>query len=372
MKIADLDTPALLIDAQIMHENLTRMQKQADAWHVDLRPHTKTHKSPEIAKMQVQLGARGITVAKTGEAEVMAENGLDDIFIANEIVGTTKLKRIHTLCTRGTNVSFGVDSLEALAQIEQVFTSDYPAHLLVEVETGENRSGVTDPALFVELLETIARSTHIVFDGVFSHEGHSYSALDSADGLRLLDLAQRETLDYVKIARSHGFACKRVSIGSTPSLMNAAQRNHPLMDGITEIRPGTYVYMDAGQANAIGTYAQCAASVLATVISKPTADRVIADAGAKALTMQSRGRGVCQTEGKGRIVWKRDLDVTSVFDEHTIILDREFHDAVGIGEKIRIIPNHICPVVNLYDVAYLVSDGQVIAELPISARGKTT
>lgn len=372
MKISELDTPALLIDNTIMQGNLRRMQAQADAWNVALRPHTKTHKSPEIAKMQVLLGAKGITVAKTGEAEVMASYGLEDIFIANEIVGETKLKRIHRLCTQGTSVSFGVDSVEAAAQIEQVFTSEFPAHLMIEVETGENRSGVTSESQFIRLLDAIRKSRHIVFDGIFSHEGHSYGASDDDDALRLLDQAQRDTLAYVELARAHGFSCKRVSIGSTPSLLTAAKHHHPLLQGITEIRPGTYVFMDAGQANAIGTYEQCAATVLATVISKPTEERVIADAGAKALTMQSRGKGVCQTEGKGKVVWDKPLFVSSVFDEHTIIVDREFHDSIAIGDHVRIIPNHICPVVNLYDWMYLVEDGEVIAELPVSGRGKTT
>lgn len=372
MKISALETPALLIDSKTMHENLRRMQRQADAWNVSLRPHTKTHKSPEIAMMQVRLGATGITVAKTGEAEVMAANGIEDIFIANEIVGESKLRRIHELCARGTSVSFGVDSMEALAQIEHVFTTPFPAHVLIEVETGEGRSGVTDRDLFARMLKSIKTSRHIVFDGLFSHEGHSYSAADAKAQLELLDAAQRETLSYVELARELGCSCKRVSIGSTPSLLTAEMHAHPLMGGITEIRPGTYVFMDAGQANVIGSWERCAASVMATVISKPTSRRVIADAGAKALTMQSRGAGVCRTEGKGRIVWDRPLYVDGVYDEHTVINDEAFHDAVNIGDRIRIIPNHICPVVNLYDAMYLIQGDDVIAELPVAARGKIT
>ena len=372
MKITELETPALLIDNAIMTKNLDRMQRQADAWRVALRPHTKTHKSPRIAKMQILLGATGITVAKTGEAEVMAAHGIEDIFIANEIVGESKLRRIHNLCVRGVNISFGVDSLEALDQIEHVFTAKHPAHLLIEVDTGEGRSGVTDKDLFTQLLRNIGDSRHIVFEGVFSHEGHAYSAPDAKTQLMLLDATQAKTLAYVELAHSCGFACKRVSIGSTPSLLTAERYGHPLMEGINEIRPGTYVFMDAGQANVIGTWERCAASVMATVTSKPTTQRVIADAGAKALTMQSRGAGVCRTEGLGRIIGENQIYVSNVYDEHTVINDEAFHGRVAIGERIRIIPNHICPVVNLYDVMYLIEEDEVLAELPVSARGKTT
>lgn len=372
MKIDQIDTPALLIDDTIMTENLKRMQDQADTWNVALRPHTKTHKSPEIARRQVRLGASGITVAKTGEAEVMAAQGIEDIFIANEIIGTMKLKRICNLCSQGINISFGVDSIEAVQQIDTVFTTDIPAHILIEVETGENRSGVTDKHYFGRLLEAIGKSRHIVFDGIFSHEGHSYSAPDTTFQLELLDAAQRETLAYVELAKKQGHACKRVSIGSTPSLLAAELHKHRLMEGITEIRPGTYVFMDAGQAHLLGSFDRCAATVMATVISKPTSNRVIADAGAKALTMQSRGAGVCSTTGKGRVIWDKPLYVDTVYDEHTVINDTEFNQRISIGDRINIIPNHICPVVNLFDVMFLIQGDEVIAELPVSARGKTT
>ncbi|HCS36547.1 MAG TPA: alanine racemase [Sphaerochaeta sp.] len=372
MTISELETPALVIDRTIMMQNLAFMQQHADAWKVALRPHTKTHKTPEIARLQLDLGARGITVAKTGEAEVMVAHGIDDVFIANEIVGISKLQRIKTLCGSGALVSFGIDSIDALRQVEQVFTADTPAHVLIEVETGENRSGVTDKEQFLTLLRAIQAADNVCFDGIFSHEGHTYSAADGNAAMELFETAQNDTLAYVELARSLGITCKRVSIGSTPSLFIAALRGIPLQKGITEIRPGTYVFMDAGQANAIGTYEQCAASVLATVISKPTNERVIADAGAKALTMQSRGKGICQTEGKGRILWDRPLEVTSVFDEHTIIIDRAFHDAVAIGDHIRIVPNHICPVVNLYDHMHIVENGNVVAVWTIAGRGKIT
>ena len=152
--------------------------------------------------------------------------------------------------------------------------------------------------------------------------------------------------------------------------------NDRVLPGITEIRPGTYVFMDVGQGNCIGTYAQCAATVLVTVISKPAPDRVIGDAGAKALTAQSRGQGLCHTVGKGYIKGSGDakgqggIYVDNVYDEHTIINSARLHDLVEIGDKLEIIPNHICPCCNLYDQAYLVSQGQVLKTLDIACRGK--
>ena len=142
MRITDLETPALIINNSILQFNLRQMQNQAEFWQVDLRPHTKTHKSADIAKMQVNLGAKGITVAKVGEAEVMAASGLDDIFIANEIVSVNKLKRISSLTESGTSVTFGVDSAEAIEVINSVFTSQNKAHILIEVDAGDHRCGI--------------------------------------------------------------------------------------------------------------------------------------------------------------------------------------------------------------------------------------
>ena len=138
----------------------------------------------------------------------------------------------------------------------------------------------------------------------------------------------------------------------------------------TELRPGTYALMDASQGHAIGTLDRCAATVLATVISKPTDTRTILDVGAKGLTMQSRTEGICAVPGKGTLYDCPEVHIEKVFDEHAIILDRAFHDRVQIGQKVRVIPVHICPVCNLYDQAYLISGNDVVQMLPIAGRGK--
>lgn len=362
-----IDTPALLIDETIMKSNLRNMQERASRLGVALRPHTKTHKMPEIAKLQTEYGAVGITVAKVGEAEVMAENGLSDIFIANEIVGPIKWRRIAALAKK-ICISFGVDSPEAVAGAEKIFAEENcTVNVRIEVETGEKRSGVTNEESFFQVLDMIRQSPHISLEGIFSHEGHAYSASSAEDCRKLFEDAQRLTLHYADLARKEGFPISSVSVGSTPSLMHC----ECLLEGITEIRPGTYVFMDVGQGNCINSYETCAATVLVTIISKPGENRMIGDAGAKALTAQSRGAGLCHTEGKGFIKGSGNVYVDNVYDEHTIIYSEELNRTLNVGDKIEIIPNHICPVCNLYDEAYLVKDGELLKKLAISGRGKT-
>lgn len=366
MKYKELDTPALLIDREIMMKNLKWMQEYADRHHVELRPHTKTHKMPYIAKLQLEQGACGIAVAKVGEAEVMVRNGLTDVFIANEIVGRKKLERIIELMKLA-RISFGVDSTDQVEAAEVVFAeTNSVANVLIEIEVGENRSGIIEESDFIELLEYISSCPHIHFQGIFSHDGNSYEAKDLEELHTIAKEAQERTLRFADIALEYGMSCETVSYGATPTLMNDVA----ILEGITEIRPGTYALMDASQGNAVGTLEYCAATVLATVMSRPTAERVILDVGAKGLTMQERTIGICATPGKGTIMDYPETYIDSVYDEHAIINNKMFRFEVEIGDKVRIIPVHICPVCNLFESAWLISGEDVIEEIPILARGK--
>ena len=367
MKYFELDTPSLLIDKTRLERNLSDMQRYADESGAALRPHTKTHKCPEIAKMQLAAGACGIAVAKTGEAEVMAEHGIRDIFIANEIVGDLKLRRIAALCKRGVAISFGVDTPCQVERAERIFAEEtVSVPVLIEIEVGENRSGIIEEADFLALLDTIRACPHVLFSGIFSHDGNSYGTENRETLEALSELAQHRTLHFASLATAHGMPCKTVSYGATPTFMNHVK----ILPGITELRPGTYALMDASQGHAIGTLERCAATVLASVISKPTDTRTILDVGAKGLTMQSRTEGICATPGKGTIFGREDVHIEKVFDEHAILNDRAFHDSVSVGDKVRIIPVHICPVCNLYDAAYLIDGDEVVKSLPIACRGK--
>lgn len=365
MKIHDLDTPSLLIRQDIMLQNIIRMQEYANGNNVSLRPHTKTHKSSYLALVQADQGAAGITVAKVGEAEVMAKAGLKDIFIANEIVGERKLERIKSL-QKSAKISFGLDSIAQAKMIEKVFKEDEKANVLIEIEVGENRSGIIEEDDFIELITYIKSSERILFKGIFSHDGHSYGA-NNLDELREIHLeSQRRTLKFADIARDAGLPPSTVSIGSTPSLIN----DFPILEGVTEIRPGTYIFMDASQANAVGNLKMNSATVLATVMSKPTKERVVLDVGAKGLTMQKRAKGITATEGLGKLIDFQEVYIDSMYDEHALIYNKEFSSQVQVGDRVRIIPNHICPVVNLYDSLYLVSGEDVVEEIPIDCRGK--
>lgn len=366
MKYTELDTPSLIINKEIMMNNIKFMQEHANKYGVSLRPHTKTHKMPRLAKIQEEYGAKGIAVAKVGEAEVMAKNGINDIFIANEIVGESKIQRIRKL-SETINISFGVDSPEQIEVIEKVFEgASKKAQVLVEIEVGEERSGIIEEKDFEILLNCIKGCKNVHFKGIFSHDGHSYAAESIEACKDLYEISVKRTLGFAKIAEELGCKAEVVSIGSTPSLMH----DFGIMEGVTEIRPGTYILMDASQGNAIGSYERCAATVLTTVISRPTSERVITDVGAKGITAQTRNRGICATRGLGYIKDYNEVYIHDVYDEHTIIYNKEFRDTVRIGDKVEIIPNHICPVCNLYDKAYLVSNGEVLEELNIECRGQ--
>ena len=367
MKYTELDTPSLLIDKAILESNLRFMQDYANAQGVALRPHTKTHKMPAVALMQAELGAAGIAVAKVGEAEVMAEHGLRDILIANEIVGETKLKRIRALAEQGIDIVFGVDCPEHVEAAQKVFEgASIPAQVSIEIEVGENRSGIIEEADFHALLDSIAASPAVHLRGLFSHDGNSYTAPDIEACHAIATAAMERTVHFARIAEERGMKPEVVSFGSTPSLMHGLD----IVPGITELRPGTYVFMDASQANVIGTQERCAATVLATVMSRPTAERVILDVGAKGLTMQQRPQGICSAPGKGVLKDWPGVSINDVYDEHAIIYSCEFRDGTRIGDKVRIIPVHICPVCNLYEKAYLIDGDEVVAKLNVACRGK--
>lgn len=366
MKFNELDTPSLLIDREILIKNIEKMQNYADRNSVTLRPHTKTHKMPYIAKLTEEKGAKGIAVAKIGEAEVMAENGLKDIFIANQIIGDIKFRRIAELAKK-INISFGVDNSVQVNVAEKIFAEEnVVVPVLIEIEVGENRSGIIEEEDYFKLLDSIKGAPHLVFKGIFSHDGNSYSAKDLDELRDIAEGAQKRTIHFAKLAEQYGMPCEVVSYGATPTFMNEVE----ILDGITELRPGTYVFMDASQGAAVGTLEYCAATVLASVISKPTEERVILDVGAKGLTAQERKMGICATPGKGTLYDYPETHIFNTYDEHAIIYDKGFHDIIVIGNKVRIIPVHICPVCNLYEVAYLISGDEVIKEIEIAGGRK--
>lgn len=361
-----LETPSLLIDNDIALANIAMMQKKADDLGLKLRPHIKTHRMPYFAKLQMEAGACGIACAKIGEAEVMADNGIGDIFIANEVIGEDKYERLKALHRR-IHVRIGIDNEVQLAQMEKVFATEArPLEVLIEYEVGEVRTGVTSDEQLIRLVKAIQSSKHVVLKGIFSHEGHTYKADSVADCCAKAQAAYAKTVRAAELIRSLGADIDTVSIGATPSVMNGSS-----FEGITELRLGTYIFFDVGQSNAIHDFNRCAATVLASVISKPEGNRVVLDTGAKALVSQNRPTGICATAGFGAIKGAEDITIENLFDEHGVLNSEKFKTLVSVGDKVEVIPSHVCPTVNLYDTAYLVSNGKVIRTLSIACRGKS-
>ncbi len=359
--LSELDTPALVIDLDALEANLAEMAAMAARAGVRLRPHTKTHKSPEIARMQVEAGAAGITCATLGEAEVMADAGLDDLLIAYPLVGERKLRRLADLLARA-RVQVSLDSVEVaegLGRLGRQLGRD--VEVLVEVDTGLHRLGRPPGPPTAELVGLLARVPGVEVVGLLTHAGHAYRAR-SADELRRL--AEREVLDLVETAalcRRNGVALHELSVGSTPTARTGA-----FVDGVTEIRPGTYALNDTTMVRlGIATEASIAARVLVTVVARPTEERFVVDAGSKCFTTDNMGAVPDWLVVAGR----PDLHMDFLSEEHGVG-HRAGGDDVRIGQRLEVLPSHACTCVNMFDVAYGVRGDRVERELRLAGRGR--
>jgi D-serine deaminase-like pyridoxal phosphate-dependent protein len=363
LSVEDLDTPVLLWDLDILQRNISEMATVARDAGVRLRPHTKTHKSPVVARMQVDAGATGITVAKLGEAEVMADAGFDDLLIAYPIVGPAKLARLRALMERA-EVRISLDSVEVAEGLDALGRDrGQPVKVLVEVDTGLHRMGRPPGAPTAELVVEIAAIKGVEVIGLLTHAGHAYNATTPDE---LKTLAAREVEDLVRTAElcaSSGVQLREISVGSTPTARAVAG-----LAGVTEMRPGTYVFNDVDQMRlGVAEEDSCAARVLSTVVSQPWGTRFLIDAGSKCLT--SDGGDGPPFPGRGVIAGRPDLRLDFLNEEHGVGHAEE-GPPPAIGERLQVIPLHVCPCVNLFDVAYGVRGGQVETELAIAGRGK--
>ncbi|MBN1212164.1 MAG: alanine racemase [candidate division Zixibacteria bacterium] len=365
LKVSDIDTPALLIERRILEINIRRMQQLADDNRIILRPHIKAHKMPYLALKQIAAGAGGIAAAKLSEAEIMIKNGLDDIQIANQVVGPTKIERLFRLSQKA-KISCAVDSPVNAREISAFFAKHgQKIDVLIEIDTGLKRCGLNSPKEIIKLARQLIKLKGINFRGLMTHAGHAYAASGKREVAEIGGFEGRFMVETAGLLRAAGIPVNEVSVGSTPTAPHAA-----LIPGITEIRPGNYIFNDMMQvALGVVTVKSCALTILATVISRPDKNRVVIDAGSKALALDKGAHGLEQLKGYGHIL-KKKATLERLSEEHGIIkYDRE---EFLLGEKVRLIPNHACPVVNLFDFAYLV-DGQKVLELiPIEARGMMT
>jgi len=347
---ADIDTPAVLIDLDRVEANLSRTQAYADQHGLKLRPHIKTHKLPRFAKRAIALGAVGITVQKLGEAEVMADAGVTDIFLPYNIIGADKLARLRALNERVT-LAVTADSTTTVDGLSTTFANaDKPLRVLVECDTGMGRCGVQSPADAVTLAHYIAAAPGLVFDGLMT-----YPAAGEVEANAVWLAAARDALATANLP------ARIISNGGSPDLWRAHE-----VTAATEHRPGTYIYMDRFQVSKnVGTFADCALTVLATVVSRPTENRAIIDAGSKALTSDSLGM-----EGFGLIEAYPGAVIVGLSEEHGTVDLTNCTTGPAIGEKLRIIPNHACVVSNLFDEVNLISNGELVERVAVAARGR--
>lgn len=350
--IDSIETPWPVIDLDRVEQNLATMQAYCNKHGLRLRPHIKTHKIAELARRQVELGAVGICCQKLSEAEVMLDAGIDDIFITYPPIGAAKQLRLAALASRG-RLTVAVDSMPALAAASAAARdADAEIGVMVEFDSGMKRTGVTTVELALELAHIIMRDERLRFAGLMTYPANEKSA-------QFVDAAR---------ARFHavGISIPLVSGGGTPR----ATQTHAL-GCFDELRVGTYIYNDRNIVHAgAATFERCALHVHATVVSRPSADRAVIDAGSKTLTsdLVAGDRAL----GFGRIESYPDAVIVALSEEHGMAdLSACRGRLPDIGERVRIVPNHVCPVSNLHDDVVAVSLGRIVGRKIVSARGMT-
>ena len=348
--IQDIDTPAVIVDLKIVKENINAYQKYCNDVGITLRPHIKTHKIPALAKLQVKAGAVGITAQKISEAEaIISEGGIDDVLITYNIIGEKKLRALLDLAKR-VKVSVVADSSFCVKGLSKTFKgAGEPISVLVECDTGANRCGVTSPHLACELAELINRSPGLIFGGLMTYPPTSQAQKINS----FLSNAK-------KLIEAKNIAVNTISIGGSPDMWKV--QDIPVA---TEYRIGTYIFNDRSLVEKeICSEDQVALTVLATVVSTPTKNRAIIDAGSKVLTTDLFGM-----KDHGRIVNFPDLRIVQLTEEHgTIVSDQNTN--LEIGQKILIIPNHACVVTNMLDEVTVITAEKIVGNMKVIGRGK--
>jgi D-serine deaminase-like pyridoxal phosphate-dependent protein len=353
----ELDTPALIVDLDIMERNLRRVSDYCSGHGLRLRPHTKTHKSIFIARQQLALGAAGLTVAKSGEAEVMLGAGPRDLLVAFPMIGEPKLRRLAAVAGL-TRVTVALDSLTAAQQLSQMAeASGARFGVLVEIDVGLGRVGVA-PGDALALSRTVAAMPGLEWRGITFYPGH----IKDQDEAKLAALSQTVGRIVGEFTAA-GMKPEIVSGGSTPALYHSHE-----IEGLNEIRPGTYVFNDMNTVASGGCGLEdCAASVLVTVVSHAGEDRMIVDGGSKTFSSDKLSSG---GPGHGRVMEAPGASFHKMNEEHGFVDLAQAERTFAIGEKVRIVPNHICVAVNLHEYVYGVRGGKVEEVWNVEGRGK--
>lgn len=358
-------TPRLMLDVQKMERNIADMIRFSNKYHVQYRPHTKTHKSIAVAKRQMEAGAIGITVAKVGEAEVMVEGGITNILIAFPIATEEKITRVKKMREKA-HVIVTLDSIAQAELLAAHFTATDPLYVWMKVNAGLNRVGVEPNEEVTDMVNWLKNESRLHLDGVFTHAGHVYGAASLEE---IEEIAQREAevvLKAAKLCEQSGMKVENISVGATPTFDIAGT-----VEGITEIRPGNAVFYDMVQVGlGVASIEQCALTVRARVVSKKD-DRLIIDAGSKTLALDRGAHGNDSIKGHGYIVEHPEFVIERLSEEHGVI-PLKGQTTLALNDVMTIIPNHACVVANLFDVYTLHRDGQVVGTWPVDARGRLT
>jgi D-serine deaminase-like pyridoxal phosphate-dependent protein len=350
-KIArEYGTPCAVIDMDRVERNIARIQAACDAAGVAHRPHIKTHKNPMLAQMQIAAGAKGITCQKLGEAEIMADAGISDILISYNLLGDEKMARLGGLQGKA-NVTVAADNAVVIADLPKAAAaSGRTLSVVVECDTGRKRAGVETPAEAVALARKIADSEGLQFAGFMLYPTET----GWADAQKFFD----EALAGV---RAHGLDATIVSTGGTPNLKNLGK-----LKGATEHRFGTYIYNDRMQVAAgVATWDDCALHIYSTVVSRAAPERGILDAGSKTLTTDTGG-----LEGHGLILEHPEARIAKFAEEHGFLDLSRSNTRPNVGDVVRIVPNHVCVVVNMMDEVVMVRGQEIVGTVPVAARGK--
>jgi D-serine deaminase-like pyridoxal phosphate-dependent protein len=358
-----IPTPSIVIEARIVGQNLARMAAYAKERGLNVRPHTKTHKSVKLARMQLEQGAVGLTVAKAGEAQAMsAARPNVDLVMAYPAVDAGRCHMLARLAVEGHTIRVAIDSKVAADSLaDAARASETTIGILVDLDVGLHRTGVQSPRASLELAQHVGRQRGLRLDGIMIYPGHIWSkSSDQVPALRAVDALVCEA---VTLWQKHGLAAPIVSGGSTPTAFQSHHITH-----LTEIRPGTYIFNDMNSvAGGFCALDDCAARIVCTVISDAVPGQVVIDAGSK--TLSSDRRHDSPDAGFGHIVEFPDARITRLSEEHGQVDVRHCDRAPNVGQRVTVIPNHICPCINLQTQVFWHEPDRTPLPIPVDARG---
>lgn len=356
--LADVDTPALVVDLQALEHNLEAMKTALRGSGVRLRAHAKTHKCPEIARLQVKAGAIGICVQKVSEAEIMVEAGLRDVFVSNQVVGAQKVKRLVQLGRRA-RVAACVDDPRNVAELSAAAdAAGIVIDVLVEVNVGQDRCGVAPGEPALQLVQAVKSARFLRFAGLHAYHGSAQHLRSVAERRAAIEQAAAKARRTKELLASYHIGCETVTGGGTGTFLFEAAS-----DIFNEVQAGSYVFMDADYGrNAWDGFPGFRQSlfVLTTVMSAAIPGRFVVDAGLKAVATDS---------GMPLVHRRSGLEYVKASDEHGVINVADMREAPKLGEKLQLVPGHCDPTVNLHDWIVGVRGDQVEALWPVAARG---